>query len=669
MEKENGMLYVIKIGGGMGSDAAAMASDIEGIIARGDRVAVVHGCSHATDQLAEALGAPMRYVTSTAGVRSRYTDAPTLEIFSMAARRVNGAIVHQMQRLGLNALGLTGLDGALLRGPRKQMLRIIEPDGRQRIIRDDYTGRVERVNADLLRLLLAHGYIPVIAPLALSDSGDAVNVDGDRAAAGVAAVLGADALIILTNVPGLLADVADESSLVTSLERAHIDEFARNIAGGMRRKLMGAREALQAGVPRVVLADGRVAQSAAIRAGGARHGDRMTADLTQSSLQAQAQETHYEAGAYSKRPIRLVSGQGAEVVDDEGRHYIDCVGGIGVANVGHANARVVAAITAQASRLISCPEMFFNDTRGAYLEQLVNALPAGLDRVFLCNSGTEAVEAAIKVARLATGRTEVVATMRAFHGRTLGALSATWEKHYREPFMPLVPGFRHIRYNDLTALETAITSTTAAVLLEVIQGEGGVHLADPDYLQGAAELCRQRGAMLIFDEIQTAFGRTGRLWACEHSGVTPDILCLAKGIAGGIPMGATCLGPRVASFPTGLHGSTFGGNPLACAAASATLGELRERQLPEHAAQMGARLLAQIEASAATSTVIRAVRGLGLMVGVELRERVQPYLEALVERGVLALNAGPGVIRLLPPLVIDAAQIDRVATTLAEVLS
>ena len=394
----------------------------------------------------------------------------------------------------------------------------------------------------------------------------------------------------------------------------------------------------------------------------------MTTETAQTNLQAQANEIRHEAGAYVKRPIRLVSGQGATVTDDQGRAYIDCVGGIGVANVGHANPRVAAAITAQAARLITCPELFYNDAREAYLTRLVAVLPTGLDRVFLCNSGTEAVETAIKLARLGTGRTEIVAAMRGFHGRTLGALSATWEKHYREPFAPLVPGFRHIRYNDLTALEASITPTTAAVILEVVQGEGGVHLADPTYIEMAADLCQQRGALLIFDEIQTGFGRTGRLWACEHVGVTPDILCLAKGIAGGIPMGATCLGPRVPSFPAGLHGSTFGGNPLACAAASATLEEIEQRQLPQHAAAMGERLLARLHELATTTPLIRAVRGMGLMVGVELRERVQPYLEALAERGVLALNAGPSVIRLLPPLVIDATQIDHVADAFAEVL-
>jgi LysW-gamma-L-lysine/LysW-L-ornithine aminotransferase len=379
-------------------------------------------------------------------------------------------------------------------------------------------------------------------------------------------------------------------------------------------------------------------------------------------------EVRYEAGAYTKRPQRLVRGDGALVWDDADRVYIDCVAGIGVANVGHANPRVAAAIAQQATRLISCPETFMNDVRAAYVERLASLLPEGMDRIFLCNSGTESIEGAIKAARLATGRPGVVAAMRGFHGRTLGALSATWEPHYREPFAPLVPEYTHVPYNNLEALDAAITDTTAVVLLEVVQGEGGVRPASHEYLRSAAQICRERGALLVLDEIQSGFGRTGRLWAFEHVGIVPDILCLAKGIAGGVPMGAVCLGERVASFQPGLHGSTFGGNPLACSAALAVLDELQERHLVENAATQGAYLLQRLREHATTAPVIREVRGVGLMVGIELRTRVQPYLERLAERGILALLAGQQVIRLLPPLVITREQIDQVADALVEVV-
>jgi acetylornithine/LysW-gamma-L-lysine aminotransferase len=326
----------------------------------------------------------------------------------------------------------------------------------------------------------------------------------------------------------------------------------------------------------------------------------------------------------------------------------------------------VAAIREQAERLITCPGAFGNDARAAYLGKLAQVTPPGLDRFFLCNSGTEAVEAAIKFARASTGRTGIVAAQRGFHGRTMGALSATWKEEYRKPFRPLVPGFTHVPFNDLTALEEAVTEETAAVLLEPVQGEGGVYPATKEYLQGAAELARDRGALLILDEVQTGFGRTGCLFAAEHYGVIPDILCMAKGIAGGLPMGAVAVGPRVGGLVHGLHASTFGGNPLACAAAGATLEVLLGENLPDRAARLGEAFLSRLRSLKLPA--VREARGLGLMIGIELRFRAAPYLAALQRRGVLALAAGPQVIRLLPPLVIKEEELEEVAAKLAEVL-
>ncbi len=382
------------------------------------------------------------------------------------------------------------------------------------------------------------------------------------------------------------------------------------------------------------------------------------------------QEQLYTSGVYGKRPVAIVRGSGATVWDADGHEYIDCTAGYGVANIGHAHPEVAAAIAAQAQRLMTCPEMFYNDVRADFLQRLAQITPAGLEHIFLCNSGTEAIEGAIKFARLATGRTGVLATLRGFHGRTMGALSATWEPHYREPFMPLMPNFSHVRYNDLAAAEAAISAETAAVIVEIVQGEGGVHVGTETYLQGLMQLCRERGALLIIDEVQTGFGRTGRLFACEQYGLQPDILCLAKSLAGGMPMGAVCLGPRVMEsgrITKGVHGSTFGGNPLACAAALATLTILTREALSERAARLGAMALERLRAMHAP--LIREVRGLGLLIGIEIRQRVQPYLEALAARGVLALQAGSNVIRLLPPLVISEEQLMHVLDVIEEVLT
>jgi len=380
-------------------------------------------------------------------------------------------------------------------------------------------------------------------------------------------------------------------------------------------------------------------------------------------------ENTYTSGVYSKRPVVIVRGCGAVLWDAGGREYLDCAAGHGVANIGHGRTEIAAALAVQAQRLITCPEIVYNDVRARLLECLARLTPEGLTHIFLCNSGTEAVEGALKFARIATGRTGIVAALRSFHGRTMGALSTTWEPHYREPFAPLVPGVSHVRYNDLEAAEATISEQTAAVIIELVQGEGGVHVASEEYVRGLASLCRELGALLIVDEVQTGFGRTGRLFACNHYDLRPDILCLAKSLAGGIPMGAVCLGPRVMEsgrITRGIHGSSFGGNPLACAAALATLDILEQEALPEHAAVLGTQALERL--SALRTPLIREVRGRGLLLGIELSRHAQPYLEALLERGVLALPAGPNVIRLLPPLVITEEQLERVLDVVEEVL-
>jgi acetylornithine/LysW-gamma-L-lysine aminotransferase len=384
-------------------------------------------------------------------------------------------------------------------------------------------------------------------------------------------------------------------------------------------------------------------------------------------MRIQELESQFTPGLYTKRPIAIVRGEGARLWDSDGNEYIDCVGGQGAANLGHANPAVADAIAAQARTLISCPEMFYNDKRAQLIERLVSLAPAGMHRVFLCNSGTEAVEAAIKFARLKTGRAEIVAAMRGFHGRTMGALSATWEKKYREPFEPLVPGFRHIAYNDLPALDAALTDQTAAVILEIVQGEGGVRPGTAEFLQGAQRVCRERGAMFIVDEIQTGFGRTGAMFACEHYGLQPDMLCLAKSMAGGLPMGATLLGERIGALPPQTHGSTFGGNPLACAASLAALDYLEAEHLPERAAELGAWFIERLKRI--ESPLIREVRGLGLMVGIELKQKVTPYLQALMAQSVLALPAGLTVMRFLPPLVIAQADLAHAAEVVEHVLA
>jgi len=376
-------------------------------------------------------------------------------------------------------------------------------------------------------------------------------------------------------------------------------------------------------------------------------------------------ENQHGAGVYAKQPLVIVRGQGASLFDADGVEYLDCSSGHGVANLGHAHPKIAEALYRQASTLITLFESFPNDQRAMLMEK-ITALVPGLDRVFFCNSGTESVEAAFKFARISTGRKNIVAAMRAFHGRTYGSLSATFNKKYREGFEPLVPGFSHVAYNNVEALDKAVKEETAAVILEVVQGEGGVYPASAEYIQAARRICDERGALLIVDEIQTGFGRTGRMFAIQHFGVTPDLLTCAKSIAGGVPMGAVLIGKKIKNLTPGVHGSTFGGNPLSCAAANAALDVILGEDLPGQAAAKGAYLLEKLKKI--ESPNIRDIRGLGLMVGIEMKQKVKPYIKILQEKKIIALNAGMTVIRLLPPLVISYEQIDHLVDVLTEVL-
>ena len=381
-------------------------------------------------------------------------------------------------------------------------------------------------------------------------------------------------------------------------------------------------------------------------------------------MNTKALEQTYELAVYPRRDIVLAGGKGARLYDEEGREYIDCASNVGVSNIGHGHEAVAKAIYEQYRTLGNCYGMFYNPVRARLAERLANLAPANLNRVFFCNSGAEAVEGALKFARSTTGRQEIIAAMRGFHGKTMGALAATWGSEYQKPFAPMLPGLKHVPFNNFTKLATALSEETAAVLLEIVQGEGGVRIGDKDYFRQVRELCDSKGAMLIIDEVQTGFGRTGAMFACERF-VTPYILCLAKSLAGGIPMGAVLCNDRV-NVPVKSHTSTFGGNPTACAAALASLEVIEKEGLIENAKTLGNYFMEKLRGI--ESQKIREVRGLGLMIGIELKEKAGPYVQKLMEKGVIALLAGATVIRLLPPLVISREEVDTVVSALEEIL-
>lgn len=382
-------------------------------------------------------------------------------------------------------------------------------------------------------------------------------------------------------------------------------------------------------------------------------------------------ELKYDSGVFNKHQVVITRGLGAQVWDEHGRAYIDCMVGAGVANVGHSHPDVVKAVQDQAAKLMVLAQTLPNDRRSEFLTELVGVLPQGLDRVFLCNSGTEAMEAAKKFAITGTGRHRFVAAKRGFAGRSLGALAFTWEPKYREPFGDAVDN-RHvdfISYGNIEELRAAVTGETAALILEVVQGEGGVRPASLEFIQEARRITQERGALLIIDEIQTGFCRTGKMFGVEHYGVTPDGITLAKAMAGGVPVGAFAMTAAVADrMPAGGHGSTFGGNPLAMAAGVAALRAMKREGMAEQAREKGAYMMEKLRAIG--SPKIREVRGLGLMIGVELKEKSAPYITALEhDEGVLTLPATPLVVRFLPPVTITKDQIDQVVAAFERVLA
>ncbi|MCX6772720.1 MAG: acetylornithine/succinylornithine family transaminase, partial [Candidatus Micrarchaeota archaeon] len=360
----------------------------------------------------------------------------------------------------------------------------------------------------------------------------------------------------------------------------------------------------------------------------------------------------------------------------EGKRYIDCTTGVGVAILGHAHSAVVAAVTKQASTLMTCQESFANPGRTKLVERLVGLFSgrSGTEsgssgRVFMCNSGTEAVEAALKLARKKTGRKGFVAAMNAFHGRTSGALSLTFKEKYRAPFEPLLGPVVRTRFNDIEHLKASVTADTAAVFLEAIQGEGGVRPATAEYMEAARDICTDRGALLVMDEIQTGCGRTGKFFAYEHFGIKPDIVCLAKGLGGGVPIGATIATEEIGSAFTPLeHGSTFGGNPLACAAANAVLDTIEKDKLLERVSTEGTYMKQKLASVLSGKTQVREMRGMGLMLAVELKVPSREPLSQLLQRGILALPAGEQVVRMLPPFIIQRSSLDTVAEKLSEVV-
>ncbi|MDS0278942.1 aspartate aminotransferase family protein [Halomicroarcula sp. S1AR25-4] len=369
---------------------------------------------------------------------------------------------------------------------------------------------------------------------------------------------------------------------------------------------------------------------------------------------------------FNEKPIQIERGDGAYVYGDDGTEYLDMGASYACVPLGHGHPAVQDAVTEQFEKLTYVQASYPNAQRTALYELLADTAPDPIDKTWLCNSGTEANEAALKFARSATGNSKIVATMQGFHGRTMGALATTWKDKYKKPYEPLIGDVEFVPYDDAEALDEAVDEDTAAFIVEPVQGEGGINPASAGYLDAAREITEDAGAALVFDEVQTGMGRTGALWNSQRANVTPDMITSAKGLGNGFPVGATLCRDWIAEN-YGSHASTFSGGPVISAAAGATVSTIVEDDVPENAAAMGEYL--QTELAAAIGDEVRDIRGEGLMIGVEVGRGANKALKQLaLNHGILALPAGRTVVRLLPPLTIDEAHADEVVEAMAEVV-
>jgi acetylornithine/LysW-gamma-L-lysine aminotransferase len=381
-------------------------------------------------------------------------------------------------------------------------------------------------------------------------------------------------------------------------------------------------------------------------------------------------EDNYLGNLYQRFPINISKGKGAIVWDVSGNEYIDCMGGYGVALIGHCNDRVVNAIKNQSEKLITCHMSLYNNVRLEFLEKISKILPKKLSKIFFSNSGAESTEAALKFSRKFTGKSGIIAMSGGYHGKTFGALSVTHNEKYRKSFQPLLEGVKFVPYSNPSKIEESLDNSIGTVIIEPIQGETGIIVPSDGVLQQIRKICDQNNLVLIFDEIQTGLGRTGRMWAGEHWSTTPDIMCLAKGIAGGLPMGLTLCKPEILdAMKVGEHSSTFAGNPLSCSAGIATIESIIEENLVENAAKVGNIFKNGLFQLKENHRIVRDVRGLGLMLALESRFDIKDVLFDGIKEGLLMLYSGRNIIRLLPPLVLDEVKVAKTLSIMDKLLT
>ena len=639
-------MNILKIGGDQIGDSAFLKLLAATIVNDDTPTAIVHGGGNDIADLQQRLGIE---VFHSEGLR--ITDPESLEIAEMVlSGTVNKKLVSSLIAAGVDALGISGIDRGLFRCTQKS-----HPS-----IDLGLVGEIKDVRPEVVYDLVKHNVTPVISPISLGTDGKHYNVNADEAAAALAVAVKAEKLFFVSNVPGIIED----KNVITTLNPEEALELIEKkvIKSGMVPKILSAIQAITNGVHLVRIID----QNGLSK----NSGTTLTSDGSDNEIPNTHKETSDVVAAEAKfvvstyaRPLPVFThGKGAYLFDAEGRKYLDFTAGIAVTALGHSDPEWVEAVSHQAGKLTHVSNLYHTEPHVELAQQLIENSFA--DRVYFCNSGTEANEAAFKFARKwartnhkSHDKTRIVAFEGGFHGRTTGSLAATSKSKYRSPFEPLMPGIDFAAFNDITSAEKSITKETCAVIVEPIQGEGGVNPASKDFLSKLRELCDKNQALLIFDEVQCGLARTGNLWAYQISGVIPDIMTLAKPLAGGLPIGATLVTEDVAqTIHPGDHGSTFAGGPLVCKAAQVVFNRVSQPNFVANVASAGKYLKQRLIRLEPQQLV--EVRGSGLLIGAEFSCAIDPLIQAAAKHGLLLISAGENILRLCPPLIVTVEQMD-----------
>ncbi len=610
----------------------------------------------------------------------RVTDDAALDtVVAVLAGSINTRFVAALTAAGVRAVGLTGVDDGM--GLSEKVAPLHSKSGV--LVNLGRVGAPVGTSAPLVTELCQAGFVPVVASIGVDASGQLLNVNADTLAAHLAGVARASRLLIAGGTPGVV-DRAGHT--IARVDVSAVDALGADgtVSGGMLAKLEACRQAVRAGVGEVMIVDGSNPDhlvspiGTVIDKAGSRPVPASGASTDWDAADSSAAEAvklldgRHVVPVYRRQPVVLEHGRGSRVYDTEGREYIDLVSGVGVASLGHSHPRLIQALTDQAGRLMHTSNLYFQAQQARLAGRLAEI--SGLPRAFFCNSGAEAVEACLKFARRywhrrETPRKEIVALEGSFHGRTFGALSVTWDPHYREPFAPLLEHIVFVPANDAEALTAAVSERTCAVILEPIQGEGGVRALTPEFAESVDRACRRTGALLIADEVQCGLGRTGVPFYSAELGLRPDLMALGKALGGGVPIGAALASEEVASsLAPGDHGSTYGGNLLACRAGLVFVEELIDRNLIGHVKEVAAHLDGRLRTIASRREGVVNLLGVGLMRGLEMDVDAAPVVEAARRRGVLVNRTATRVVRLLPALTISRDELDLGIDRLAEAL-